>query len=443
MKKGRCHAGWRVSLGAALAASGIVVSSEQAFAQDSPSGEPSYKPTPSTAPAASDQSGQLLGPIQRLPASAYPTDPIRGIYGGSLWMTFNGMQWPYFPKTGIGVSGYVWLDTGYEHIARGSGEPTDPSITYFVQQGRMVLRLTPTWSNGTWFVQGQSEFVANHDQSQTQPIQADIDDLWIKFGIWRAFDLQVGRFMGWEIYHFGMGLDLYTLERNGATDQLNLPYPAIYGVTTEFYYPEAVGQAAVHLYPSPWLRFEWQGRYGNEGGLNTVGTRPVGIVDLGWLKFKFGGEYQRQAPQTTSPQLTTDWGFGGALQFVFDPYVEFGLNSAYAQHKEIQANGAEALQGTTSTMSNGIFVNVRLVEDLILGGGVNYTYLQDKLFSLQLGRYEDYDQWQGFVALQYLLLKHLFIKGVAGYALADFNPISPPTFANRMISGRLRLEYLF
>lgn len=360
-------------------------------------------------------------------------------------MTFHGLQWPYYPKTGIGVSGYVWFDTGYEHIERGSGTPTDPSIAYFVQQGRMVFRLTPTWSNGTWFVQGQSEFVANHDQSQTQPIQSDVDDLWVKLGMWRAFDFQVGRFMGWEVYHFGMGLDLYTLERNGATDNSpNLPYPAIYGVTTEFYYPLAVGQAALHLYPLPWLRFEWQGRYGNEGGLNTTGTRPVGIVDVGWMKFKFGGEYQRQAPQTTSSQLTTDWGFGGALQFVFDPWVEFGLNAAYAQHIEIQANNTENLQGSTFTYSSGGFLNIRpYIENLILGFGLNYTYLQDKLFSQPLNRYEDFSQWQGFVAIQYLLFKHLFVKAVGGYALADFNSIQENTFANHMVSGRLRLEYLF
>ena len=32
----------------------------------------------------------------------------RGIRHGSLWMTFHGLQWPYYPKTGIGVAGYAF-----------------------------------------------------------------------------------------------------------------------------------------------------------------------------------------------------------------------------------------------------------------------------------------------------------------------------------------------
>ena len=44
--------------------------------------------------------------------------PTRGIWGGSLWLTFHGLQWPYMPKTGVGVSGYAWVDTGYEQIRR-------------------------------------------------------------------------------------------------------------------------------------------------------------------------------------------------------------------------------------------------------------------------------------------------------------------------------------
>jgi hypothetical protein len=446
MNRSRYRAVYRASLGAALATWVTSPFCARAFAQDS--GEPSFKPTPSTAPAATDQSNQLLGPIQRLPASAYPTDPVRGIYGGSLWRTFNGLQWPYYPKTGIGVSGYVWFDTGYEHIARGGGASTDPNITYFVQQGRMVLRVTPTWSDGRWFVQGQAELVGEHDQSAGPPLQPAVDDLWVKVGQWNNFDFQIGRFMGWEIYHFGMGLDLYTLERQGATDvspNTASLYPAIYGVTTEMYYPQSVGQAALHFYPTPWLRFEWQGRYGQEGSFNTAGTRPVGIVDFGVVKFKFGAEYQHQSPQNPAPNVNVDWGAGAALQFVLDPVMEFGLNAAYGNTYSTNAtNGLENPQATTYTMSYGGFLNARLMQDLLAGLGLDYTYLQDKRFDPNLGRYEDSSQWQGFVALQYLLLKHLFIKGVAGYALAFFNPnLGSPTWENHMVSGRVRLEYLF
>src|SRR5947207_7645613 len=41
--------------------------------------------------------------VQQLPASAYP-EPDRGLYGSALWLDMQGLQWPYFPQTGIGLS---------------------------------------------------------------------------------------------------------------------------------------------------------------------------------------------------------------------------------------------------------------------------------------------------------------------------------------------------
>jgi hypothetical protein len=87
---------------------------------------------------------------------------------------------------------------------------------------------------------------------------------------------------------------------------------------------------------------------------------------------------------------------------------------------------------------------VRIVENVLVGGGINYTYLRDRQWDPTLNRDEDFDQWQLFGAAQYLLWKRIYIKGVFGYALADFNPnMMNPTFTNVMVSGRVRLEYLF
>src|SRR5215468_6268089 len=61
-------------------------------------------------PAAPASEGGGPGPVERLPPSAYPEEYTRGLYGGSLWMTFHGAQWPYYARTGIGVSGYGWID---------------------------------------------------------------------------------------------------------------------------------------------------------------------------------------------------------------------------------------------------------------------------------------------------------------------------------------------
>jgi hypothetical protein len=76
----------------------------------------------------------------------------------------------------------------------------------------------------------------------------------------------------------------------------------------------------------------------------------------------------------------------------------------------------------------------------------------DQNYDTNAHRDDNYEQWQPFVALQYLLFRQynspspgLFIKGVFAYARADLNPIptESPTYRNEMYSGRLRLEYLF
>ena len=67
-------------------------------------------------PAATAAQGGGPGPVERLPPSAYPEEYTRGLYGGSMWMTFHGAQWPYYPRSGIGISGYGWIDNSYQQI---------------------------------------------------------------------------------------------------------------------------------------------------------------------------------------------------------------------------------------------------------------------------------------------------------------------------------------
>jgi hypothetical protein len=412
-----------------------------ARAQDAPPPQPPSEPPAAPPPAPPEPSG-TLGFIQRLPPDAYPTDPIRGIYGGSLWSTFHGQQWPYYPKTGIGVSGYVWLDTGYETISRGN--PAEQGIKYWLQQGRLVLRVTPTWSDGKYFVQGQAELVANKDQSQTQPNIADADDVWIKAGQWKAWDVQVGRFEAWEVYHFGMGLDLYTLERDGATDTV-YTVPAIYGLTYAFYRPAGIGNAALHLYPTKNLRFEMLGQIGNEFGSNGLAARPVAVYDLGWLKLKAGVEYKKLTDTTDGSQgQTTERGAGGAVQVIIDPYVEFGVNGAYGLVDNVSVSGQVNQTGSYSNYSFGVFANARIIKDLLVGGGYNYTFLQDIHYDPAEGRDERFAHEQIFGAVQYLVAHQLFVKVVGAYALGQFAPtFNAPVFDNEMFSARLRLQYLF
>lgn len=406
-------------------------------------------PAPSTKPVAS--ADQPQGLVVWLPASAYPRDPIPGLEGGSLALTtsLHGMQWPYYPKTGLGLSGSVWADTGYEAISRGN--PNEQGQNELIQQGRFVLRATPTWSDGTWFAQGQGEFVANKNQETSAPVNATADDAWVKVGMWKAFDLQVGRFQGWEIYHYGMALDQNTQERKGALGGVSgINPPPTYGVTHAWDRQAGAGGVALHLYPAKWLRFELGSQLGAEINENTIAGRPVAIMDFGWMKLKVGGEWQKQWDQLTNGKGGYDnRGVGGALQFIVDPYIEFGANAAYAWFDHTSsADGSADSAGSGITYSAGGFVNARIippVHDLIIGAGVNFTYSQDKHFDPAIGRPGDSDQWLAFGALQYFLFKQVYVKAVLGYALADFNPsfTSLQPYLNKMVSGRLRFWYFF
>jgi hypothetical protein len=398
--------------------------------------------SPTTAAPAPAQPWWTLPFLERLPPSAFPEDKVRGIHGGSLWMTMHGAQWPYYPKSGIGVSGYVWLDPGYEQIKRGN--PTEQNIKYWLLQGRLVLRITPTYTHGRFFVQGQAELVANKDQSLHQPDIADTDDLWIKVGMWNIFDVQVGRYEGWEVYHFGMGLDLYTLERQGALDEA-FSVPGIYGLTYAFYRPAGVGNVAIHVYPTKYLRFEVGAQFGNEFGQNTLATRPVGILDFGWIKFKAGLEYKKLTDQKDgSKGETTQRGVGGAIQLVLNPWIEGGFSGAYGLVDRVAQDGTVDEKGSNSTWSVGGFANGRIIPGLVVGGGINYTYLEDIHFDAKLNRVEKFAHWQGFGAIQYFLLKQMFVKLVVAYAKADFAPnFGEPVFKNEMYSARIRLLYTF
>jgi hypothetical protein len=413
--------------------------------------------------------------VEKLPGSAFPDrpgagifggpwsftkEPVRGIWGGSLWLgTFHGLQWPYMPRTGIGVSGSAWIDTGYEQITRPNDMSHKNSI-FWLQQGRAVLRVTPTYSENGFFVQAQAELVANKEQKVAQPQVADTDDLWIKFGQWHKWDVQVGRYESWELYHLGMGLDLNTLERIGAEDGRYSGQPAteLYLVRFGDVRPAGVGNVALHLFLTNFLRLELLGLVGNETqGLNNLGTRSSVILDFGIIKIKGGGEYSKSrgsenifdpmnpAAQIESRQTKFQRGFGGSVQLVLNPWFEAGVNVARGlQDETAETSGAALGKGSYTVTSIGGFANARLMEALVVGVGLNRTNKVDTDFQSATMRVGNYANTQGFGAIQYVLARQLFIKVVFGFSKADFQPSQTlVNFSNTMLSGRIRLMYLF
>lgn len=410
--------------------------------------------------------------VEHLGVNSYP-GKLRGIYGGSLWLepSFNGLQWPYMAKSGVGVSGSIWVDSGYEKISREAAR--SPSTQMYLQQGRAVLRVTPTYTSGRFFIQGQVELVGNQCQVAgnvcLQASTFDTDDLWVRVGYWNLVDLKVGRFEGWELYHTGMGLDINTLERlgaqrNGTPAPADLQTPNYYGVNYLHDRPSAglgVGYVALHVYPSEILRFEMLGELGTDNstqdGQNYLGVRPSAILDIGWLKIKAGAEYEKVTKGTQvfdsntnalidSKAKRTRKGVGGCVLLVLDPAIEFGANIGAGQ--QFFAPGDQGIASATSpsqTTSVGGFVNFSPVKLWLIGAGVNWTTQYDTFYASGSADPDYMAHLQGFGAVQYLLAKQLFIKAVFGYARADFKPSdkSIQTWSNYMYSARVRLMYLY
>ena len=188
-----------------------------------------------------------------------------------------------------------------------------------------------------------------------------------------------------------------------------------------------------------------------------------GILDLGWFKLKVGAEYQKgtavfqtiggnpgqpQAKQDPVESRTRE-GVGASVQFIVDPLVEFGLNAAIGKQHFIDASGnnfgsADTLAQSYTTKSVGGFANVRLAEGWLAGVGVNLTTQLDD-FTAPGSTANDYtSQLLGFVALQYLLERQLYIKAEFAYAQALFQPSDfVASWNNYMYSGGVRLMYLY
>jgi hypothetical protein len=399
--------------------------------------------------------------VQRLPAYAYPEVSIRGLTHSSLWLTFHGVQWPYMPafKNGerfvIGLSGWGWIDNSYQKFAPWGANPNleQDRIKYWKQQARMLLRITPTYSLvQDYFIQGQVELVGTGDQtiSRSDVGGADTDDLWFRIGQWNSWDVQFGRFEGWEVFHLGMGLDFNTFERKGAVGPGESDFGiAFYGLTDNQFRPNgAAGNAAVHYYPFPFLRFELLGMAGSLAG-PAYATRPVGILDLGWFKLKLGTEYQHIGGQQASDQTSiTSKGVGGAMQFVFAPHVEFGLNAAQGTVWDVdnagRVNGKASLTRTTfggfANVSNG---NLR--HNVIFGVGSMVTFTEDQN-AITPNPVDKIWLYQGFIAAQYVLHNTYYVKLVGGYSRGHWSTAGNDPrveFDNEMYSLRLRFSFYF
>jgi hypothetical protein len=378
--------------------------------------------------------------LERLPPSReiYP----RGIPLGSMEMIWHGLQWPHYPATGIAISGLIWVDTGWETQRRTLTTENDRS--FWLQQGYFDLRVTPTWSDGNLFVQANADILAWHS-SVAGALPIDVDDAWIKFGMWDKWDFQAGRFEAWEIYHKGMGFERNTLEDIGAFDGRDTTVVDIYEVNYAFYRQDGYGQAAFHLYPTKYLRFEVAGLMGNESAFNALGVRPTAIFDIGFLKLKLGGEYKKERDWEKGQKRETESrGLGGSLQFVVGSIFEGGINAAYGLVDAIGPDGRVNEKGSPTTASVGAFANVRPWRDLVLGAGANYTDQDNRQFNSLVNDVGHFTHRQFFGAIQHsIFIPELTAKVVGSFAKARLDESFDNDKTNKMYSVRLRLRYVF
>jgi hypothetical protein len=435
-----------VSLGAAATDEGGA-SAEAAAASDSPESASAEKGSPVT--------------LEVVPASGYPSSPIRGIPGGSLAATMHGLQWPYLPALGdentarVGVSGFVWNDLSYVRIESGLWQ-TYPSQKRVISQARGVLRLSPTVSTPDgWFAQGQWEAVGHGDMLVRNNNLGSTDDLYVRVGKWNVFDITAGRFQGWEIAnHYGMALDINTLERDGAVieAQGSKPVPA-YGLTYFWDRTDGrLGHYAVHAYPFEFLRFEMLA----ELGAGTVGTvrqtnfRPSGIFDLGFVKVKGGIEYGTAVPQgDNQARRIYKNGFGGSVQGVFAPWVEGGISFARGYEDLVDIQGDKDILGSNTVTGWGGFINGRPLHPLplVIGVGVLNSHWESLSRNATPGdHYGDHntnDQQQEFVAVQYGFWDQFTVKLVGAHAKFKFYESTSTPFSNELWGLRLRTAVTF
>jgi hypothetical protein len=404
--------------------------------------------------------------IERLPGSAFPEPQPRGIKGGSLWFTMHGLQWPYMPAmagepaTRVGISGSIWSDLSYARIFSGDkGQTTNR--TRWASQSRGVLRVTPTHSTKQgWFGQGQVELVAKGDNTEVQTLETT-DDLYVRFGKWNLVDLTVGRFQAWELAHYGMGLDLNTFEREGAkiAGIDGWTPPGVYGLTYLWDRPNSrLGYYALHAYPTKFLRFELLSQLGTGSGAGdsiNAGFRPMGILDLGFVKLKLGYEYNKAIPQQDerSPlvsvytQRNRKVGYGAALQFVLNPFVEGGAHYAIGFQDVRGQKNVDDLRSSNTTWSAGGFLNGRVIKDFIVGGGLLAAHLEDlepnPTPGINFNRVNEKDQFFGYFALQYSLWDSIYFKFVGSHAWYKSYDSKAPPFSNNMLGGRFRMMVLF
>ena len=208
-------------------------------------------------------------------------------------------------RTPILFFGEFWTDTG--DMFRNNGESGKPDQTTYYMQGRLLLGAKYVQQLGSLKAEAKGEFLALvNDRATYEPHSQDV---YLKVGQ-EAWNLQIGRFLAWEVFTRGLGMDYYTADEAGAQNG-----PSMYRVDLAQGRGDEPGQAAAHWYPAPGLGVELATVFGAEGSQNQLGARPTVVYSFGPVDLVAGGEILRQQPQYANDKVeVTSYGGGGRAQ---------------------------------------------------------------------------------------------------------------------------------
>lgn len=328
-------------------------------------------------------------------------------------------------------SGYFWADTGF--MGRTNAQPGqyDQSAAYL--QGRFVLGVGLSREFGDWYGAARAEFLGLVNEFARSQYEPHTLDAFVRLGHRRWFDVQVGRFLAWEVYHRGQGIEFWTAEEAGA-----LGGPSLYWLELTRGYRNESGQAAVHFYPWQFLKFEVAGVYGQENNQNNFGVRPVAHLTLAGLQVLGGYEYLTLMPQTKADKVrSTSQGYAVRAQYTVRDTVTFGANFAQAFVESVDIQGLVDSEKSLTKFTVGGFVDVDFWKNSI---GLGYHRTN------QLNRQQETTSHdQAFVS--YLVrfpIRGLSAKAVYGFARAHIQDVDTGTaWDNYVHSFRVRLSYEF
>lgn len=366
------------------------------------------------------------------PAAAVPQPAVLGPQKDESPFGAHGETAELFPRLAVPIrfDGYFWVDTGYMKRTNAQSGQYDQSAAYM--QGRYVLGATYYSDKGSLFGLARAQFIGLVNEFSKSQYEPHTLDAYVQAGYRGKFDIQIGRFLAWEVYHRGQGIELFTAEEAGA-----LGGPALYWLDQTRGYKNEAGQFAFHGYPFKFLKFELAGVYGQESNQNNYGLRPVIDFSVGELQLIGGYEYLRQLPQTEADKVKTRLsGAAGKLQYRF-PVVTAGANLAWVDVDSVDIQGNTDSSKSYKKLSAGGFVDIDFWKNSI-GLGFHHTAQKNE-------RDEHTKHEQMFVSyLIRLPIDGLALKAVYGFASARIEDVDAKSkWTNNMNSFRVRASFDF